>query len=163
MTRSRSLGWWFRSIGGARAAGASLVATLALVATPACAPSVAASAGFDVAAAGANAFIDGDLDATYAVPIEDALRATTEAMAELGFTKVKTTSGPMVARVRTMDDAGRGITIALQRRSPTVTKLRISIGLVGDQTFSRLILGTIQARLPAQPTAAPHTPGGVEP
>jgi hypothetical protein len=131
-----------------RAAGFGVLISLALAGCAA--PIIVATAGLSVAQYGASSYINGRLDAARRVPIEDAFKATTAAMAPLGFEPTDVREpGEDTAYVATREHDGTAITVRLTRISPAVCKIEIRIGVFGDQSLSRLIMANIDEQLRA--------------
>jgi hypothetical protein len=130
-------------------------AAVALVAAavPACAPTVVATAGFGALQAGAESFINGELESAQFCPLESVRKACTDALAALQFEVVSERHDARSASINATELHGRSIRIKLSAKSPVVTKTNIRVGLMGDQVMSRLIMGEIQARCPATPAA----------
>ncbi|MCC6675634.1 MAG: DUF3568 family protein [Phycisphaerales bacterium] len=154
------------------------LAAVALTAADGCAPPMLlASAGFQALSNGTAVYVNGELEVAYRVPFHKVWEATQNAIADMQFKIVD-------ARIRTETKAllfaeevtGRSTTIAVTQRTPIVTKVTIRVGLIGDQSISRLIMDRIEAKmvdldgdlvLPAvnvRPTSpAPTPPAAIEP
>lgn len=153
------------------------VAAVVLTAAEGCAPPMLlASAGFQALSSGTAVYVNGELEVAYRVPFDQVWEATQAAVADMQFKIVD-------ARIRTETKAllfaeelsRRSTTIAVTIHTPTVTKVTIRVGMVGDQSISRLIMDRIEARMveqepsilspgrmtpPAQPTSDAATPPG---
>lgn len=114
-------------------------------------PVIAATAGITAAQVGASEYAHGDLESAHAASFEAVYVASIAAIEDMGFLKVNAGIGERVATIRAQDVGGRSITIEMKRRTAVVTTMGIRIGVFGDQPLSRLVLGNIQARLPAVP------------
>jgi hypothetical protein len=115
-------------------------------------PLFAASAGLSAVQAGTSAYIGGELESSEVVEMNTLFQIVQEVMVEeLGFEITRARTGDNLAYIQTRETQGRRIRITLERKSPIVTKFNIRVGLFGDQSMSRLILGAIQSRLPAPP------------
>lgn len=136
-----------------------------------------ASAGFQALSNGTAVYVNGELEVAYRVPFGRVWEAMQIAMADMQFRIVD-------ARIRTESKAllfaeevaGRSTTISVTARTPVVTKVTIRVGLIGDQSISRLIMDRLEAKMaemeslsgPGVPGALPLRPdtfpaGGVAP
>jgi hypothetical protein len=134
-----------------KAAWAALA--LVVLAVPACAPTVVATAGFGALQAGAESFINGELESAQFCSIETVRKASMEALQALQFKVISERHDERSASINAQELHGRSIRIKLSAKSPVVTKTNVRVGLMGDQVMSRLIMGEIQARCPAAPAA----------
>lgn len=82
-------------------------------------------------------------------------RAAMSTMNDLKFKVVMSKVSKNSAYIFAEEVTGRSIKIFLERKSPTVTKTNIRVGVFGDQAVARLIMGELQARAPAIPAAEP--------
>jgi hypothetical protein len=104
-----------------------------------------------VAAAGAGAgtvaYIRGELEGSVNAPLDAADRATNRAAEQLRFAKINEGSDALarIITLRTAED--KKIEVRLTRTSETITRVRIRVGLFGDEPLSRLLLEKIQANL----------------
>lgn len=127
-------------------------------------PMLLASAGLQALSNGTAVYVNGELEVAYRVPFDRVWEAMQQAVAEMRFKIVD-------ARIRTPTKAllfaeevtGRSTTISVTARTPLVTKVTIRVGLIGDQSISRLIMDRLEARMaemeqelgPAQPMPLP--------
>jgi hypothetical protein len=135
---------------------------LAAVLIPGCAPPIIiASAGVSALQAGTEAFINGRLEAAQLAPLQTVYEASLGALRDMEINVAHEILRRNAAGVEARDLQGREIQIDLVAVSPKVTKLRIRIGVWGDQAISRLILGQIQGRCPTpeEPGPVPAKPG----
>jgi hypothetical protein len=104
---------------------------------------VAAAAG----AAGAVAYVRGELASNLSADLERAQNATDRAIGQLGFAKVSdrrdATAGVFLARTA----ADKKIEINLEKVGDKMTKIRIRVGLIGDEALSLQILDKVKANL----------------
>ena len=104
---------------------------------------VAAAAG----AAGAVAYVRGELAATLSSDMARAQNATDQAIAQLGFAEVSdrrsAVDGVFIARTA----ADKKIEINLEKVADNVTRIRIRVGLIGDESLSMQILDRVKANL----------------
>ena len=136
---------------------------LAAALLPACAPPmIIASAGFKAFEAGTAAYVDRQLEAAFAEPIDRALEAVRSALSELDFEITHERPQEHSMTLRSKERGGRKIVVTLYEKSDIVTKITIQVGMLGDQSISRLILVKIEAEL-AELRIAPEPPSGVPP
>ncbi|MBL8962866.1 MAG: DUF3568 family protein [Phycisphaerae bacterium] len=116
--------------------GAVLIGLLA-----SCAPPVLfANAGVSLAEAGTSAFVEGELRAAKKIPLDVADRAFTQALSNLRFEIERRVEGDGFVYI-TADQVGDDdIQVRLTSRSPAVTSIKISVGLFGNLTISRLVM-----------------------
>lgn len=104
---------------------------------------VAAGAG----AAGAVAYVRGDLQTNLNASLPASVKATNKAIERLRFSKISqqddALSGVIVCR-NAQDDK---ITITLKKTTDSLTAISIRVGIFGDETLSLTILGEIQKAL----------------
>lgn len=111
-------------------------------------PMLLASAGFQALSNGTAVYVNGELEVAYQVPFGRVWEAMQIAMAEMQFKIVD-------ARIRTETKAllfaeevtGRSTTISVTARTPVVTKVTIRVGLIGDQSISRLVMDRLEAKM----------------
>jgi hypothetical protein len=119
-------------------------------------PMIVASAGLTAFQEGSSAFIRGELETADAVPLSLFYQASLDALHDLNFRVVSSSLGPRGARIQAVETGGRSIRLDLEKKSPSVTKLNIRVGVFGDQAVSRLIQQSIGTRLPDPATAPPE-------
>ena len=99
------------------------------------------------AAAGTVAYVRGDLEATVGAGYEDTLRAVRAGLEKMQYNPVSdrhdAISGEFVAR--TAKD--ERVHVLVTADSEKVTKIRIRIGVFGDEQVSRALLDAIKAEL----------------
>lgn len=108
---------------------------------------VMATAGLSAVQAGTTAYVGGVLESAEKGTLAQAYLDALDAVEELRFELVRTTLDEHYALVMVREAGGRKIRIQLQRKSPIVTKVRIRVGLLGDQAMSRLVLAQIRQEL----------------
>jgi hypothetical protein len=129
----------------------------AITALPAgCAESAAVSAGLSVAEFGANEFIRGELKSVHIATFQRSYDDAMEAMKMLQFEKVEGSIGEKVGTIKAYDLGGRRIRIIVTKKTETVTEFNIRVGAFGNLPMSRVILASIQARLPDPPFPIPR-------
>ncbi len=135
---------------------------------------MAAGAGLNALEYGVTAWSRRALEAAELAPIEQARGAAQRTLEELEFRKIdrRDNSGGLWTRFWTADQQGRSVTITLTAIAPMVTKMKIRVGLLGDQAVSVALHREIQKRIdaarhageppkPAREAATAHPgPGG---
>lgn len=121
---------------------AALGLAAATLLTSGCVAVVAAGAG-----AGAVAYLRGDLDATLGVGLDPAVRAANQAIERLRFAKVSESRDAMQAILVARNAADKRIEIKLERASDALTKIKIRVGVFGDEALSLAILEKVKANL----------------
>ena len=100
---------------------------------------VAAGAG-----AGAVAYVRGDLNATLEASLDLTVRASNRAVEKLQFAKVSETKDAMIANIVVRNAEDKKIEIHLERASDNLTKVRIRVGVFGDESLSMAVLEKIK-------------------
>lgn len=103
--------------------------------------------GAAAAGAGAVAYHDGQLDASEAVSLAKARSTTLAALRDMNYGIVGDDTSPVknVIVARTGNDTK--ITVTLEKLSDTVTKIRVRVGVFGDEALSGRIMERIKSRL----------------
>ncbi|MBS0633572.1 MAG: DUF3568 family protein [Verrucomicrobia bacterium] len=119
-----------------------VLAMLALTFTSGCL-AVAAGAG----AAGAVAWVRGELRATVAGSYDNTVAASNRAITQMEFAKISERRDTLKAIIvaRTADD--KKIEINVEKVSNEVTDVKIRVGVFGDERVSLMILDKIKANL----------------
>lgn len=130
------------SVSGRRVFLAALLAAAPLAGLSGCLAVAAGAAG-----AGTVAYIRGELDAPISRSLDDVDRAANRAADQLHFAKINEGSDALsrVITLRTAED--KKIEVRLSRTTDTLTRVRIRVGVFGDEALSRLLLDKIQANL----------------
>jgi len=107
---------------------------------------VAAGAGA-AAAAGTVAYVEGELDTTYAASLDRTWNATMAALkdSQLGITDQKKDVAHATIKARRGDNTP--VTVSLDQAGPNTTSVKIRVGTFGDEEASRAINRRIAARL----------------
>ena len=121
------------------AAGAALTS---LTLTSGCL-AVAAGAG----AGAAVAYVRGDLDATLDTGLDKSLRATNAAIEKLQFAKVSEKKDALQVIVVARNAADKRIEIRLEKAGEALTKIKIRVGVFGDEPLSIATLDKVKASL----------------
>lgn len=123
----------------------SILAALALFITVALQTGcVAVAVG---AGAGAVAYIRGDLEATLEARLDDTNRAADRAIAQLEFAKISNRKDALSANVTARTAQDKKVQVEMTKISQRVTKVKIRIGVFGDEAVSLAILDKIRANL----------------
>jgi len=120
---------------------AVLSLTLAMVLQSGC---VAAAVG---AGAGAVAYIRGDLEATVESPLNVTNRAAGRAISQLEFAKISEKKDALTSNITARTAQDKKVEIILTKVSDTVTKVKIRVGVFGDEAVSMVILDKIKGAL----------------
>jgi hypothetical protein len=99
------------------------------------------------AGAGAVAYIRGELEATEEAPMDKVVAAAKGAVDDLQFRLISSDADAVSGKITAETARGTDIGIALERESDNVTKIRIRVGVFGDEDLSRLIHEKMKARL----------------
>jgi Protein of unknown function (DUF3568) len=113
-----------------------------------------AGLGATAVGTGANVYSLGKLDSAEMHGADTTWAAVNDAARDLSLTPVfATVDGPKWF-VRYTDARHDTIEFTLDARTDTLTRVRIDVGLFGDEPTARLLLQRVRARLPA-PTTRP--------
>ncbi len=104
---------------------------------------VAAGAG----AGAAVAYVRGELSTTLAADYAAATAATNRAIEQLQFVKVSERKDALLDVIVARNAADKKIEIRLENTARELTKVRIRIGIFGDEALSMAILDKIKANL----------------
>jgi len=103
-----------------------------------------------VAGAGAGAavaYVRGDLEATLDTGLGQSLRATNQAIGQLKFAKISEKEDALLAIVIARNAADKKIEIRLEKQSAALTKIKIRVGMFGDEALSMAVLDKVRANL----------------
>lgn len=103
---------------------------------------VAAGAG-----AGAVAWVRGDLEASLNARFDRTVNATNKAIEQLGFAKLSEQKDALLGTIVARNAADKKIEIKLNTVADNVTKVRIRVGVIGDEALSMTILEKIKSNL----------------
>lgn len=106
---------------------------------------VAVAAG--AAAGGTVAYVRGELQETLVTPIEPATAAAEKAIAEFGLATEITSKNGLVSQFVARLADGTRVVIKLESISPSVTRVGIRVGLMGDKALSSRILDGIRGNV----------------
>ncbi len=117
-------------------------ACIALSVTSGCL-AIAAGAG----AGAAVAYVRGQLEANVAGSFENTINATNRALQQLSIAKINEERGNLIDVITARNAADKKIQIRLENAASNITKVRIRIGLMGDEPLSISILEKIRSNL----------------
>lgn len=103
-----------------------------------------------VAGAGAGAavaYVRGDLDATLNASFDKATKAANAAMGDLKFAKVSENKDALQAIIVARNAADKRIEVRVEKVGDSVAKVKIRVGVFGDEALSLAILEKIKANL----------------
>ena len=100
------------------------------------------------AGAAGYAYVKGENEKVYPCPLSQTLPAVRAAVQETGLPVVSEAADDLGARLESRTSQGDKVTITLEPKGPSVTNVRIRVGVFGDEDASRLILGRIDQLLP---------------
>jgi len=124
----------------------------ALIAVSAGALSVlATTSGCIVVAAGAGAagvgYVEGAIDSSFAAGFEPSVRATNQAVGQLGFAKVSEKKDALNDSIVLRTGADKRIEIKVVFVTNDITKVTVRVGTFGDQSLSLAIIDKIKSNL----------------
>jgi hypothetical protein len=124
----------------------ALVATVLGLATltlnSGCFAVVAAGAG-----AGAVAYVRGELESPVDANFDRALRASQRAIEQLQFAKVSEKKDALVATLLARNADDKRIEIRVESQGSDRAKVKIRVGIIGDESLSMTILDKIKSNL----------------
>jgi len=122
-----------------------MAALLALVAWPFLNGCVVVAAG--AVGAGAVAYVRGELSSSLEKELDAVYRATQTVLARQEFARIDERKSGLDAQLVYRTALDKRIEIKLEKVTERLTKVRIRVGLVGDQELSILLLEKIRAEL----------------
>lgn len=111
-----------------------------------CGPLLATGAGA-AATAGTMTYVEGDLDTTYAVPLDRIWNATMAAFEDARLRVVDQKKNIAHATIKARREDNTPVTVSLDQAGPNTTSVKIRVGTFGDEEESRAINRRIAARL----------------
>ncbi len=99
------------------------------------------------AAAGTVAYVRGDLQATLDASHERSLRATKRAIERMKYALVSERSDALAGQFIARTALDKKIDVLVTKESDKATKIRIRVGMFGDEQISRALLDAIKAQL----------------
>jgi hypothetical protein len=110
---------------------------------------------------GADLYKLGKLDAADLATFDEVIAATKSAATEMRFALKGVTATPVgFCRLVYADDQGGQLTVTIQRRTATLTRTRIDVGLFGSEPTARLFLARLRGYLAG--AIEPAAPRGAE-
>lgn len=103
-----------------------------------------------VAGAGAGAavaYVRGDLDTTLETGLDKGVDAVNGAISQLKFAKVSEKKDALGAVIIARNSADKKIEFRLEHQGARITKLKIRVGVFGDEALSLAILEKVKANL----------------
>lgn len=119
-----------------------VLAMLALTINSGCVAVVAAGGG-----ATAVAWVRGELRASLSSNYENTVKATNQAIGQLGFVKISEERDALKAVIVARTAGDKKIKIVVDRVGDTVTNVNIRVGVFGDERISLTLLDKIKADL----------------
>lgn len=111
------------------------------------------SAGTAIGAAGAYAFINGELKVTEKVSLNDAWAATNKTLADLGYQIINKDFRSGIRTVKVENTGDEEIVITMEEETHYVTSFRIRIGFLGDEETAKFLLNSIKENFPKKSTS----------
>lgn len=99
------------------------------------------------AGAGTVAYIRGELDASLPNSLEAVARASDRAMQQLQFAKISERKDALAAQLIGRTAMDKKIEIHLDKAADNMTRVRIRVGVFGDENISRTLLDKIKDNL----------------
>jgi len=99
------------------------------------------------AGAGAVAYIRGDLEATLESSLNATNKAAGRAISQLEFAKVSENKDALTSNITARTAQDKKVEIFMTKVSDSITKVRIRVGVFGDEAVSMAILDKIKAAL----------------
>jgi hypothetical protein len=98
-------------------------------------------------AAGAVAYLRGELQSSVSEDVEDVILATAKAIEQLKFSQVEARKDALSGVFEARNARNDKIVITIDRQAEGLTRLRIRVGLIGNEAVSRSILSQINKNL----------------
>jgi hypothetical protein len=110
-------------------------------------PPAALAAGATAIQTGAEAYVGGELRAARLITLDAAEAAVISAFDEMGMEVRRSVPRENTRYIRAGAAGSADAGVLLTRRTPTVTKIRIRIGVLGDPALSQLLLERMDAAI----------------
>ena len=114
-----------------------------ILAASGCVPLIIGAA----AGAGGVAYVKGGLEKNFDKPVDDIHRAGVRALKKLKMTIKDDVITQHNAKVKAVDSTGKKVELDIEALTEKAAKLRIRVGIFGDQESSQVILNAIQRQL----------------
>ena len=121
-----------------------LVAVVALLVAPLLGGCIVVAAG---AGAGAVAWVRGELTSSVPHDLDQTFAATQRALAAMDLAKISDHKTGLDAQLVSRTALDKRVEIKLERVSDKLTKVRIRVGVIGDEALSLAILDKVKAEL----------------
>jgi hypothetical protein len=99
------------------------------------------------AGAGTVAYVRGDLQATLDAGYEESLRATRGGLERMKYSIISDRSDALAGEFVARTALDKKVQVRVTKESDALTKIRIRVGVFGDEEISRSLLDAIKARL----------------
>lgn len=99
------------------------------------------------AGAGTVAYVRGELQTSYAAPLNKTWDASIEALKDLGITIYNTKKDNTEGDIEATKADGTKVKINLKPKGQDITEVKIRVGIFGDEEVSRTISNQIAKRL----------------
>lgn len=123
-----------------------LMAVLFLLSLTGCAALIGAGAGAGAGVTGYR-FIEGELEVNYTKPYEQVWQATNMALKDLEMAIEESEKDQLGAKIKALRADGTKVVIKLKRRPSGITRVKIRVGMLGDQEASDFIERAIERNL----------------
>ena len=110
-------------------------------------PPTPISAAVTSAGAGTVAYLRGELEATLSGNLEQTNKAVNRAIEELKFVRISENKDALLALTVVRNAADQRIEVRQDVVGEKLTRVRIRVGVFGDEKLSRTLLERIQAKL----------------
>lgn len=99
------------------------------------------------AGAGTYAYVTGELSSVEQAKLDKCWSAVQSAVKDLQFTVKEQSKDALQARMVAQQADKTDIKISLERETDTLTKIRIRVGVFGDENTSRIVMDKIKSKL----------------
>ncbi len=96
---------------------------------------------------GTYAYVTGELSSVEQASVDKVWSATQSAVKDLQFTVKEQSKDALQGRLDAEQADKTDITIKVERESETLTKVRIRVGVFGDEATSRIIMDKIKSKM----------------
>lgn len=100
------------------------------------------------AATGTYAYVAGEMQVTEHIPMDVLWVASQEAVEDLELEVTERDKDGLTAALTAVGSEDKEIKVRLEKKAPSVTVIRIRVGVFGDEAFSHLVLEKIRQRTP---------------
>jgi hypothetical protein len=110
---------------------------------------------------GSDLYKMGKLDTAELARVDEFVAAAHRAAYDLRLARTGYTTSPGITTIWFKDDRGANVKVIVERRTETLTRCRIDVGLYGSEVTARLFLARLRAHLPPPPLGPTTRPVGV--